>query len=329
MTLDEFHLAKENFNSVLIMSEFGGGKSTQLAIMCRMLFETYGYKSLLMLCDQGSGNGPYIDQGLVDECGMKIISLHDTKHPVKVMASISKGFWPEYEEINDDIKLVVRENSTYKINFDEYQILVSDSFTGNGEYLGEYYSDPTQSIGFKLGATAKDDDYEYGTMQMGHYQLAHKQLQQFYSMYVPRLPLRYFLVSAQIEETKRAYVPSIMGKALNFKIGGWFRNTFHITNEVVSVETIRKQKLEKEYGITTDSEDSELIEAKVAWFREHKNSITGLPYLIKPRIPVQLLDIVNSRYPEGYQVLDTSKGLLRFFDFMKQADDLIKQKKKG
>ena len=87
--------------------------------------------------------------------------------------------------------------------------------------------------------------------------------------------------------------------------------------------------MEKEYGITTDSEDSEVIEAKVAWFREHKNSITGLPYLIKPRIPVQLLDIVNSRYPEGYQVLDTSKGLLRFFDFMKQADDLIKQKKKG
>lgn len=327
--LDDYLAAKENFNSILLVGESGVGKSSQLALTAKKLYELEGYKTLLLLADQGSGIAPYVDMGLTKDCGLKAYSIHDSKHPLSILNKIGKGYWPEYRETNDGVKGVIKETEDYKVDFNEYQILILDSLSGLATYLMEYFSNPQQSIGFKLGVTAKDDDYEFGSMAEGHYNLAHNELIKFISMWIPRLPLRYFLVSAHLEQTRTSFCPATIGKALNNKVGSWFRNSFHLSVETVSAETIRKQKLTDQYGVTKETDDNQNYEVRVGWFREHRNDLTGLPYRMKARIPLHLDSLVTARYPYGYQILDIELGLLRFFDYLKKAEEVVKKKKEN
>lgn len=326
--LTEYLNSKESFNSTLAIGDTGVGKSSQIALFVKYLFDNFGYKALLLLADQGSGPAPYIDLGLIENCGMKMFSLHDTNHPVKFMSNISQGFWPEYEEDSENsIKPKIRTTNNYKIDFNEYQIIILDSLTGLSEYLGEYFSTPTNNIGFKLATNARDDDYEYGTMAQGHYQLVHKEITKFFQI-IPRLPIKYLFVTAQIEDTPRGYFPATVGKALNTKIGGWFRNSFHLSLETVPVRTIKKQKLTSEFSID-GMEDEDLLEVRVAHYVEHKNNLTGKPYKIKARVPLPIVKLVEARYPEGFQVLDTKIGLARFFEFLEVAKKAVEKKEKG
>ena len=325
--LDDYLAAKENFNSSLLVGESGVGKSSQLALMAKNLYDLYGFKTLLLLADQGSGITPYVDMGLTSECGLKAYSIHDSKHPLSTLNKIGKGYWPEYIETEKGVEGVIREKENFKIDFNEYQILILDSLSGLATYLGEYFSNPAQSIGFKLGVAAKDDDYEFGSMAEGHYNLAHNELIKFMSMWIPRLPLHYFLVTAHIEQTKTSYCPATIGKALNNKIGSWFRNSFHMATEMVDVETIKKQKVEAEFGVTKETDEGQFFEARVGWFKEHRNELTNIPYKMKARIPLKISNLVQARYPKGYQILDTQLGLLRFFDYLKKAEEVVKNQK--
>ena len=104
------------------------------------------------------------------------------------------------------------------------------------------------------------------------------------------------------------YGPATAGNAITSDVPSWFNDCYYLETRQVKI-------------------DNEIYLAKVAWFEEHLDSNTNIPYPAEIRSLPTVYKTLKSEqfYPHGYSILYPEDGLL---GFLANLDKLTKKAKK-
>lgn len=299
----------EEVRTILLYGDSGGGKTTNLAFFAKWLWENQGLKTLLVSCETG-GTSPFDDLGLIEKGIVIRYDLLNSQNVIADAAKISKGYWPKGE--------VIRESQEYKIKeSDAIGAVMFDSITGFAERLADWISTPDKNIAFKLGTVSQEDDYKFGSLARGHYIVIHGIIGTVFQFGFRRMPIKYFIVTARIDKAEErnvsGYYPETIGKANKTKILSWFMDCLHLAQEQVTGETLVSQKL---YSREEIGEGNRTFQIFAAWFKDHPDELTSIPYKAKIRMIPEGMELVNERFKEGFCVLDSKKGIVRLYQYL-------------
>lgn len=295
----------EEVQSLLLYGKTGSGKTTQAALLAKYVAEKLGKKTRLIRGDPGGGK-QFKDLGLIDAGWVETFQFSKSEHPIAHLFRLSNGYWPR---VNKAGKLEFGADDKFRTTDTEWNDIgcyIIDSLSGLGDILLDHVSNPDVDSGFKLGTSAEEDGYSYGSLAMGHYNIVYKQLYKAFVRGFCTLPIRYLIVTAReavVEENKfsTSYGPSAAGPKLDSKIPGWFMDMYHLSTEVVQ-------------GTDSKGHETEYL-AKCAWYQDHNDNNSGLPYVAKYRLAGGM-HLVEKKFPAGYIELDEDKGLVEFLRFL-------------
>jgi hypothetical protein len=303
---------KKEPRTTLLYGETGSTKTTQLALLALDIYQKTGKTSRLVQCD-GGGSKQFDDLGLIEAGIVDRFVMPATEHKIANLFRLSKGYWPKLK--NDRWSL--NHTEEYMTTPDEFSKLgayIFDSITGMGEMLTEHVSEPSRNIGFKLGTNNTEDGYTFGTLDKGHFNIIQKELRKAFEFGFNSLPVDYFLASARVskgESNNRTstYGPATAGNAITSDVPSWFNDCYYLETKLI-----------------TDGDD--IYSAKVAWFEQHLDSHTQIPYPAKIRcLPVVYKQLKSEKlYPEGYTILYPEDGIL---SFLANLEALTKKAKKA
>ena len=310
-----------NLRTALLMGETGSGKTTQLALAAKYLWNTKKIRTRLIAAENG-GTVQFDDEGLIEQGIVQRFDLGTVEKKFLYLARISKGYWPDSDG-------VIKAEDSYREGSENYGCMMLDGLSGISEMLGEHASTPDSNVAFKLGSVSSEseegDTYKFGTMAEAHYQIVHKEIRKAIFGFNAQKHLQYFFATARIksgqDRTKtKCYVPSTIGKALDTEIPASFQDLLHFDSAMVSGEQVSRH-----LNIKLPEEQLQQIgEMKVCWFKEHRDEGTNIKYPCKARIGPSLVEHVNSgRFREGFLVLDTKIGFIRFYEYLRNLKQKI------
>ena len=297
--------------TILLYGETGSTKTTQLALKAEDIYKKTGKITRLIQCD-GGGSKQFDDLGLIEAGIVQRFTMPSTEAKIANLFRLSKGYWPRV--VKGELKFYhSSEYMTTPEEFEQIGAYMFDSLTGMAEILSEHVSDPARSIGFKLGTKSSEDGYDFGTLDMGHYGIIQKELRKAFEFGFNYLPVDFVMVTARVAkgESKNrtsTYGPATSGNAITSDIPSWFNDCYFLESKTVKIE-------------------NEIVNAKVAWFEEHRDENTSIPYPAKircvPQVYTKLKD--KNNYPDGYTILYPEDGLIEFLDNLDKLNKSIKK----
>lgn len=315
--------------SALLIADSGDGKTTTLANFAKWLWDKKKKRTRLIVADSG-GTSQFDDMNLIEDGIVERFPLYSTPYVLAYFNKLSKGYWPLKDDSGEWVVSakngcpIIKESEDYRNYPDDLGCYMFESVSGVANLMGSHVSQPKNAV-FKNSKEILEDDYSFGTISEANIGVVHKELRNGFNSGFKFFgsEVEYFLATALIDKKEdrqkvSAYFPATIGKAIAKEIGSWFQDTFHLATQEVLGQEFLDQRIWPS-GTTKDLDRT--ISAKVAWFMEHKDEQTGIPYKCKYRITSQLMDKVSERYPNGYFILDHKYGLVRFYNFL----DIIRQ----
>lgn len=297
--------------TMMLYGESGDTKTSQLYHLARYIIKATGKKIRLISAD-GGGYEPFESpcpdpffegKSLVESGYVDIFDISYRKTALADLRRLAEGYWP----INAKIKATGRVVPKGYFKNDERCLTSPEAFDNIAAYLVEgaasistlllnHISDQDGGLGFKHSFEYEEEGYKVSGLQEGHYGIVQKELYRLQVHGFGRLPVDYVIWTSLVGKgvdkrtDKTIYGPKAAGDAITYAIPQWFGDCIHISQENVELE-------------------DKVVIKKVAWFRQHPDKDTGIPYLCKARITPELYQGLLRKFPNGYVPLGFKRGL--------------------
>ena len=217
--------------SILIYGESGCFKSTQIALFARYQYARTGKITRLITCD--SGFGPM--QAEVDEGLIIPIRLESCKHPVPVLAKLSRGEWPThlaYQGSDKEGIWATDPGATFASVVDDTGAYAVEGLTRICELTRMAWTDEQREMGEPLQGKYDQQGEKFafqsrGTL-FGVQQMVNNTVIRFRGLAVDRI-LFTAHESKGVDGVTKAMVlgPATTGGAQVANVPGWFEITLH------------------------------------------------------------------------------------------------------
>ena len=304
--------------SIMIYAESGDGKTSMCYHLAKWIYEKTGKRCRWIAAD-GGGYEPVEKGGLIE---MGIVDVFDITNRVKSIGDcnrLANGFWPRIIQQGDKrVRLFdnTEQCRTTKSEWAEIGAYILEGATGLAKVLLQHIRQSPDTVGFKHSYSYVEDDYLIQGLQEGHYGIVQMEVNKLIEQGFENLPIDYFICTARVGKGERkrtkenCYGPQIAGNAATPDVPSWFKDCIHLSREQSSIE--REGETVK-------------IEQIVAWFMNHTDTETGVPYLCKSRLTPEVFPALLKKFPMGYIPMDTEKGIARYMD----AIDILEERAKG
>lgn len=302
--------------SCMIYADSRIGKTTQLYFIAKYIFETYGKISRIIVGDPG-GCDPFIDSGMVERGEVQLFDFSYRKLAVADFRRLSRGYWPISNSKGEEWFRTDDRCLTSPEDFNKIGAYMLDSMTSVGRLLLSHCSDQEGGLGFKEAYLYEEDGESIRGLQQGHYGIVQKEIYKLHAHGFAMLPIPYLIWTALVGkgEEKRdkqtKYGPQMAGNASTPEIPTWFGDTFH---------------LEK---IIETKEDGTSVEKRVAWFIEHPDRETGIPYICGPRLLPEIYREYLGLFKNGYVPLTLKSGIDTHYKVLEILNKKYREGKEG
>ena len=301
-----------------IYGKSGSGKTTQLILIARYILDTRPDKTIRIIAADNTTTEMFKDEGMIkDSSGIfyagERVELLEISNREKALADIRKlslGYWPNNGKFGSIPECEIKP--------DTISAYLVEGITGFCDTWLTHLSSKKEegAAGFKHGVKLIEDDFYFGGLQEGHYNLVQREFHHVLTKGFHHLPVEFNIWTAMIgaAEEKRTgetqYGPKGAGNAQTPYIPQWFNDVFHLD------EREEKQVV---------GDDTRMVKRKYAYFVEHLDRITSNPYLCKIALPPRFTETVYRTWNTGMIPLTLNKGL----DSYLQLIDELRRKKNG
>ena len=311
-TLDQIAIAQQisiNLNTTLIFGESGTAKSTNIGFEAERIFRETGKITRIVYGDLGGD--PYrhlILAGIVNQ-----VRISALEKPMLALRRLSKGWWPT------DPKKPNQLQDPGTTDWSKIGMYGNEGLTCFGDIIlrwlrlgGKSLSqDPNYSIQEKDELTGMQETF-YGS-NMSYYGFIQDTLFELVANFA-QLPIQRVIWSALEargeDQTSGETVigPALAGKKAGPKVPSWVGDCLHFD----LAPPVKDPKTPK---------PTDILMQYRAYFINHQDKKTLIPYKCKPRVPArQFLELLK-RWPEGWFPLELDGGLDRF---LKMEEDLVR-----
>jgi len=293
--------------SLMIYSDSRIGKTTNLYFLVKYIWETYGLISRVIIGDPG-GATPFIDSGMVDEGIVQLFDFSYRQLAIADFRRLSRGYWPIQNTKGEEYFRTDSYCLTPPNIWDRIGGYFIDSMTSVGRLLISHCSDQEGGLGFKEAWAYEEDGETIRGLQQGHYGIVQKEIYKLHAHGFAMLPIRFLGWTALVGkgEDKRdrstKYGPQLVGNASTPEIPTWFNDTFHFEKIIENREDAN--------GVVTS------MEKRVAWFVEHPDKETGIPYICGPRLLPEIYREYLGVFKQGYIPLGLNRGIDKHYEFL-------------
>lgn len=284
--------------TTLIYGPSGAGKTTQAFRLVKYLLEKErkinpNAKARLIACD-GGGYTPFIQSGYVDKGLVRVFDIRQQENMLATMKRLADGYWP----VKRNGQLIFnREEPACRPNWIDIPILIIEGMTSIAGALINHLSDQDVGQGFKFSYVVKDDDYQIGGLQEGHYGIVQKAIAQFITKGFNAIPCKYIIwtalrIKAEDKTSHETILgPEVVGSAMTHRVTSLLGSTFYLEQAIK--DEIRYIKAHFESGI-----DASL----------------NMPFVAKCRIIEDAYPILKEKFKNGYVVCVAGKqGIEKYF----------------
>jgi hypothetical protein len=304
--------------TVMLYGISGSTKSSQAYHAAKYIFKTTG-KRLRMIHSDPGGYAAFEDSGMLDRGEVEVFDFSNREYALSDFRKLSDGYWPRklasggwYFQKDDKCKTTEEE-------FKGIGGYIIDGISSIGEVLKNHCSDQTEGVGFKESWKFEEDGYTIVGLQQGHYGLVQKEIHGRITRGFATLPVPWIIYTALVgkgedkQNRETVYGPQVVGSASTPNAPTWFMDCLHLSKEkweevVTPLHPSFKtnpEKLGSPTGVTK--------EGMVAWFMQHKDAVTDVPYLCKPRVAPELYPELLKYFPQGFVPLGYKQGIDLYF----------------
>lgn len=287
--------------TLLLYSETGLGKTTNIGLFARYQFARTGKPTRLVTCD--SGFGPC--QREVDDGVIIPLCLESAPYPIPVLNKLSRGEWPVSVidvkrglwEMGKGAKFE-RPGSTFKTDVGGYGV---EGLTRICELLRKSLTDNQQGTGEPLQGQFEEMDEKFAFQSRGT-MFAIQQLINNIVINFRGIPVDRVMWTAHESKGKDIMGRSILGpattgQALTDKVCGWFEIVLHHDSY--------------QYSAPTATNPRRMRTAMRAWFERHPDA--ELPKMFWPAklgLTPELTAAMYSYFEDGYMplIMDMKTG---------------------
>lgn len=290
----------------MIYSDSRVGKTTNLYFLVKYLWETYSQISRVIIGDPG-GAAPFIDSGMVDEGIVELFDFSYRQLAIADFRRLSRGYWPILNSKGQEFFQTSEHCITPPEKWAKIGGYFIDSMTSVGRLLISHCSDQEGGLGFKEAWSYEEDGETIRGLQQGHYGIVQKEIYKLHAHGFAMLPIRMLGWTALIGkgEDKRdrssKYGPQLVGNASTPEVPTWFNDVFHF-------DRILESKEENGAVVTT--------EKRVAWFLEHPDRETSIPYLCGCRLLPEIYREYLAGFKNGWIPLGLNKGIEKHYQML-------------
>lgn len=289
---------------MLAYAESGDTKTSQAYYIAKRYFALNPSKKGRIITADGGGIHPFEASGWLDSGQVQHFNLIGRKTPLADCRRLSKGYWP----IGDEFRAEEKFRSWEKENVG---IGIIDGITGTAKVLLGHMQTSEDKVGFKEAWKYEEDGETFKGLTEGHYGIVQRELYSLIQNF-NTLPVDILMYTARVGKGERkrnkesVYGPQGAGNADTPDIPSWVHDTLHL--ERVNITAKNKEG------------DKVTQERVVAWFQEHKDPETDVPYLAKCRLMPELMPELLKRYPKGWMLMRYDKGLAEYLDVIEELE---------
>lgn len=316
--------------TTLLYGDSGDLKTTNLYHIARDYLENNPDKTVRLISCSGGGWLPFEDSGLIESGKVDVLDLNalttQTDYTLMAMKALSNGFWPIRVKkggnlANGKYHLGLTQDCLTNWETNTAGMYLFEDLTALGQLLlshigGKETDGEGKGAAFKHAWSINEDGYRIGGLQQGHYGVVQTEVQKIVKWF-KTLPIDHLVMTSLVgkgDDTKNVtmYGPSSAGNKLTDSMPSWFMDTFHLCRESVLIED--------ESGKQTKGV------IRQAWFRDHPDPITDIPYKTNIRWMPEYLHVLDKKWPEGYIPITYTSGVDEYYKFSRKVAQLIKKK---
>lgn len=283
--------------TTIIYGNSGTGKTSQLVYLAKRMYKKTGKRSRLISFDDG-GWKPVADEGLID---MGIVEPYLVVGKENIMAHVrklAKGYWPQ---VVSGERVLVETSASEMSRIGLYFI---EGLTSLAQAHMAHIGNQELKVGEENANVRYEEEGEiFGGNSRTHYRLVQNEVHNIVSRF-GALPINQAVWTARVAkgvdlQKDALYGPDVIGKAVTGEVPSWFGECIHFY----------------EYFSTVDVEGKSYEKKDVlAYYENHKDESTGVPYLAKPRLTPSQMGAMRDFFPGGYVPLTLEKGIEPYFD---------------
>ena len=312
--------------SLMMYGASGSTKTSQCFHLVKYLHGTkaspgpmFGKKWRLIHSD-GGGYAPFVDSGLVQAGVVEIFDFSSWPYSLSGWRWLQRGYWPR--DLGKGMQFSSSpEFMTTPEEWNGIAGYIHEGIASEGETLKTHVSNQKEKVGFKNSYVYEENGEEFRGLDEGHYGLIQKEIFSGHMKGFNTLPIPWLVYTSLVGmgkdkqrnvggvDTTYVYGPQIVGNAATPSAPQWFMDCLHLS----------KEKFKKHNPDHTLGEE---MEGMVAWFTQHNDSVTGMPYLCKCRLLPELYPELLRYFPYGFVPLGFNHGIDNYFRVL---DSLMKK----
>jgi len=289
--------------SVMMYGISGSTKTSQCYFLVKYLLslsENKG-KKFRMIHSDGGGYAPFVDSGMIDKGMVEVFDYSYREHALSDYRKLSQGYWPR--QTQDGKEYFVKDSNCLTTPDEWKQIAgyIIEGMSSSAQTLITHCSNQTEGVGFKESWRYEEDDEVVIGLQQGHYGLIQKEIYSAHMKGFNNLPIQWLIYTSLLgkgedkQKRETVYGPQVAGNATTPQVPSWFMDCLHLD----------KAKYADKNGTAT--------EGVVAWFTQHVDAETGVPYLCKARCMPELYVKLLEYFPYGFVPLGFKHGVDKYF----------------
>lgn len=296
--------------SVMLYGSSGSTKTSQCYLLAKWLLakpENKG-KRFRMIYADGGGFTPFVDSGMVERKEVEVFDFSYRQHALADYRKLAEGYWPLYN--------VKTKTETYPEYFkkdencrtkDWGNILgyIVEGMSSCAEALKNHISNQREGVGFKESWSYEEDGETLTGLQQGHYGLIQKEMYNTHMRGFKTLPVEWLVYTSLLgkgedkQSRETVYGPQVAGSAMTAQTPSLFMDCIHLDRHSWQIQTKEGEVKQKE--------------GMVAWFTQHLDASTQVPYLAKARVMPESFPELMKYYPGGFVPLDYVNGISQYF----------------
>lgn len=296
----------------------GTTKTSQTYHLAKWILKQPGNegKHFRIIHSDGGGWAPFEDSGMIERREVDIYNFGALSSGVLArFRFLSQGYWPRKVKDKDEYYLGKADAcKTTPAEWERIAGYIIDGAESTCEALKNHCSDQTEGVGFKESWRYEEEGETIVGLQQGHYGIIQKEFSKAHHRGFSSLPIPWLIYTSKVgkgedkERRETVYGPQIVGNAVTSSAPGWFMDCLHLSRE----------KYQKKDGTET--------EGMVAWFTQHMDKDTGIPYLAKARCLPELYPKLLEYFPYGFVPLGFKNGIEVYFAVLDKLKKELQEK---
>lgn len=305
-----------NPRSVCIYGVSGSTKTSQVYHLVKWLHGTkakpgplFG-KKWRMIHSDGGGYAPFVDSGMVSAGIVDIFDFASFPFSLAGWRWLRRGYWPRVIKEGSNIPMTndgrgFSGHEVFKTTKEEWEGLagyIIEGLASSGEVMKAHISNQKEKVGFANSYLHTEEGEEFRGLDKGHYNIIQREIYEGHMKGFNTLPVPWLIYTSLLgkgidkEQKETVYGPQIVGNASTPSSPQWFMDCLYLS---------------KERYIPKEGEAE--VEGYVAWFMQHLDANTGIPYLAKARVMPELITELLKYFPNGFCPLGYKVGIENYF----------------